>query len=401
MALGSALGEYPDSLDSSIRYHGQLDMCEGPILDLGGILVLLIRPSLAGLHNLLPCLGRRRGLSAVVPCDRVHLDLLREVAPEVSRVDDKTLYKCWCTKADNSPVDMVLPTGALRLPAIAHVLAPARQDEVVLGTKVLVAARHGDAAVLGGSEVEDRVPVIGEDGDGVAEEPEAGDAAVRVHVEADVRVALRSGPGQLPGKALRGPALLHAEDGLPAAARALPGEHLGVIGAEAALNRDERRVVAREVGRVDLDAVDGARGDAQPDDDPIEGLRVVPARLPAVVPGARVHHLARLADGWRGREEVGGLCEPLVREAEDLPAEGGRDEIYFRGQPSVLRWSEVVNAELQPRHVVSRPSRHLLSYLCWKSGMSGRCRPRPHLWPRRCRAYTGFHLPCLPCRLST
>lgn len=311
-------------------------MCKGLVLNLGSKFVLLVWPSLAGLHDLLPCLSRGRGLSGVLPLNSVHPHLLRKVASEESSVDDKPLDERRRTEADDSPVDMVLPTGALRLPTIAHVLTPARQDEVVLGAEVLVTARDGDASVLGGSEVQDGVPVVGEDWDGVAEEAEAGDAAVRVHVEADVGVALARGPGQLPGEALRGPALAHAEDGLPRAARPLPGEDLGVVEAEAPLDRDEGSMVAGEVGRVDLDAVHGARGDAQPDDDPVEGLRVVPARLPAVVPGARVHHLARLADGRRGREEVRSLGEPLVREAEDLSSQGGGDEICVL--VSLLSW---------------------------------------------------------------
>lgn len=233
-------------------------MCKGLVLNLGGIFMLLIRPRLAGLHDLLPCLSCGWWHPGVIPLDGIHLDLLGEVASEKCRVDYKALYERRRTETYDSPVNMVFATGALRLPAIAHVLAPARQDEVVLSAEVLVTARHGYATVLGGGKVENGVLVVGEDGNGVAEEAEAGDASVRVHVEADVGVALLGGPGQLPGEALRGPALAHAEDGLPAAAGALPGKDLSVVEAEATLDGDEGRVVAGEEGRVNLDAVDGA-----------------------------------------------------------------------------------------------------------------------------------------------
>lgn len=59
-------------------------------------------------------------------------------------------------------------------------------------------------------------------------------------------------------------------------------------------------VVPHKEARVDLDAVDHRTGHTQLDDDPIVGLWVVAARLPAVVPGACVHEHAWSVDGRAG-----------------------------------------------------------------------------------------------------
>lgn len=316
-------------------------MRERLVLYLAHKLVLGIGTRLAPLHHFLPrrCVCGRLARLLLGPVNGSDLDALRVIAAEMRRVHDDLVHEAGRAQADNHPVHVALFARPLRLPAVAHVLAAPRQDEVVLGAKVLVAARHGHAAVLRRGQVQDGVGVRGQDGHGVAKEPEAGDAAVWVHVEADVRVARAArrvggggGGGEFPGKALRRPAWLDAQDRLPGAAAALPGQHAGVgvgIGLETALDRDKGRVVAAEKGRVDLDAFDGARGHAEPDDDPVKRLWVVAARLPAVVPGACVDHLAGLADGSRRREQVACFGEPFVGEAEDFATQGGGDEVCF------------------------------------------------------------------------
>lgn len=375
-------------------------MGEGRVGHGGRELVLLIRPRLARGDQLDPtgrgvggrlCPLAAGGGGSGVPRDSVHLDLLRVVPAEVGRVDEEALDEAGGAEADDGPVDVAPDTGAGRLPAVAHVLAAAGEEEVVLGAKVLVAAGDGDAAVLGGGEVEDGGGIGGEDGHGVAEEAEARDAAVGVHVEADVGVALLLLLlllllVQPPAEALRGPALAHAEDGLPATAAAAPGQDLvvgAVVRGEAALDGDVGGVVAAEEGGVDLDAGDGARGDAEADDDPVEGFGVVAARLPAVVPGARVDHLAGGADG-RGRgQEVGGLGEPLVREAEDAAAQSGGDEVFLvvvvAGVSSLLRVS---------LGVVQR-----MTYLYNLTGRLCRCPRRPPLWSAHRRSCIRSHPP--------
>jgi hypothetical protein len=65
-------------------------------------------------------------------------------------------------------------------------------------------------------------------------------------------------------------------------------------------------VVAVEEGRVDFHARYLAAGHPEPDHHPVEGRRVVPPRLPAVVPGAAVYEDAWARDRRRLGGEVGG-----------------------------------------------------------------------------------------------
>ena len=84
-------------------------------------------------------------------------------------------------------------------------------------------------------------------------------------------------------------------------------------------------MVAVEERRVDLHARDFSAGYAEADHHPVEGGGVVPAGLPAVVPGARVHEDARARDGGGFGGEVCCFGEPLVAEGEDFGAERGGD----------------------------------------------------------------------------
>ena len=53
----------------------------------------------------------------------------------------------------------------------------------------------------------------------------------------------------------------------------------------------------------------------------------MPARLPAIVPGARFDEVAGPADGFCGVDEVGSWGEELVGEGEDAGGQRGGDEI--------------------------------------------------------------------------
>lgn len=77
-------------------------------------------------------------------------------------------------------------------------------------------------------------------------------------------------------------------------------------------------MVAREEGGVDFDAGYGPRGDAEPNDGPVEGVGVVPARFPPVVPGAAVDEFGSVLDGWLGVNQICGVGEPFVGGGEDL-----------------------------------------------------------------------------------
>lgn len=76
-------------------------------------------------------------------------------------------------------------------------------------------------------------------------------------------------------------------------------------------------MVTAEEGSVDFDAGDGAGGDTQADDGVVEGLGVVAAGLPAVVPRAGEDELGFVLDGWLGVYQVGGVGEPFVGAGED------------------------------------------------------------------------------------
>ena len=135
---------------------------------------------------------------------------------------------------------------------------------------------------------------------------------------------------QLPRLPLRRAARLDLQNRLPPAKRRVRHDSIGVVVSEkAALNGYLWCVVAVEEGCVDFDAVHAAAGYAEPEHDPVEGLRVVAAGLPPVVPRACVREDAGFAYGWCWGDQVGCCCEPLVAEAEDLRAECGRDEVWF------------------------------------------------------------------------
>lgn len=77
---------------------------------------------------------------------------------------------------------------------------------------------------------------------------------------------------------------MDGEDGLPAALGAGPGEDFIVaVGVKAAFYGDVRGVVAAEEGGVDFDACDGAGGDAEANEHPVEGREIVAAGFPAYV----------------------------------------------------------------------------------------------------------------------
>lgn len=235
-------------------------MRERPVLHRRRKLVLLIRPRLACPHHLDPTLRSSLGLTfAILPRNRLDSHTLGEISSEMRRVHDQPLHKPGCAQADDSPVHMALFARALRLPPVAHVFAPAGKDEVVLCAKVLVTTGHSDAAILRGGKVKYHSSIRGKDGHGVAKEAETSDAAIGVHVETDVRVALRGWGGEFPAEALGGPAFLDAEDAFPLSLGALPGEDFVVaVGTEDALDGDVWCVVAAEEGGIDLDACYGA-----------------------------------------------------------------------------------------------------------------------------------------------
>ncbi len=302
MHLHGSLRQDTQSLYTSVWYDDQFDIGERLVPDQAVDGVLLIGTALEWLSNVEPARGIVARGRSFTPGDGLEPHLLGKVAPEECRVDDETLYVPRRAQLDDGPVEMALGPGPRRLPAVSHVLASAGVYQVVLGSEMLVAAGQRYASVLGRRQIEDDLGVFWEDGHGMPVQTEPGDAAVGVHVQPDMGVLLRRRLVELPGVSLRRSTRLQAEDGLPAAAVAFPREDLVVVGVEAALDGDSRRVVAIEESRVNLDAFYDARGYAQADHDPIKRSSIVPSGLPTVIPGTAVHHLTRLPDGGSRRK---------------------------------------------------------------------------------------------------
>lgn len=141
---------------------------------------------------------------------------------------------------------------------------------------------------------------------------------------------------ELPAESLRRAALLDAKNSLPTTTLALPRENLVIVLAEATLDRDGGRMVAVEESRVNLDTLDGARGDSQTNHNPVELGGVVSPCLPTVVPRTGINHLSGLADRGRRGDEVGRFGEPFVRETENFATESSRDKIYIPFQLALV-----------------------------------------------------------------
>lgn len=321
-AHSTPASKHANPLNTSIRNDDHLDVTihsVNPLQHTSIVLVLRIRPRLLRRQNLRPHLTLVLGnLLARRRSENLHL--LREVAPEVRRVDDQLLDHARRAELDDRPVD-VLAARTLRLPAVAHVDAAAGQQQVGDAAEVLVGALDGDAAVDGGREVEDRVGVLRQHGDDGAEEAEARDAAVGEHLQAHVGVCLVCAGRQDPAVSLARAAFLFWQDSLPAGEVLALDLLLFVVGREAALHGDLGRLVAVEEGCVDFDALDFAGGDAEAEDYPVERLCVVSSCLPAIIPCSRVGEDAWLADGLFGVVEVLGGGEPFVGEGKDARSE--------------------------------------------------------------------------------
>lgn len=89
------------------------------------------------------------------------------------------------------------------------------------------------------------------------------------------------------------------------------------------LHADCLRVIPVEERRVDLDARRSPARDAQLDDNPIVVFRVMPPRLPPVVPSAGGHEDARAANRRLRVRKVGRGGKPLVGTREDGRGKGG------------------------------------------------------------------------------
>jgi len=152
--------------------------------------VLLVRAALDRFDDLGPslCIGTR--LSIALPVESFQLYLLWEISAEVGSIDDEVLDQTRCSESDDCPVDMTLDSGSCSLPPVAHILASSWVDEVIFGSKVLVAARDGNSSVLGCCEIKDGILVVWEDRHGMAKETEPGNASIRVHVQSDMCVLL-------------------------------------------------------------------------------------------------------------------------------------------------------------------------------------------------------------------
>src|SRR5215472_10997912 len=112
---------------------------------------------------------------------------VRRVALEVRRVDLDSHDPAGPPEGKEGPLVARLP-APMRLPALSHVRTQAGKSDVERRAVMLVAAGHEPAAMGHGQKIERRAAVLG----GkvtlhLAVDAKAGDAAIRVDIEADMR----------------------------------------------------------------------------------------------------------------------------------------------------------------------------------------------------------------------
>mmetsp|Transcript_52286 Transcript_52286/g.147160 ORF Transcript_52286/g.147160 Transcript_52286/m.147160 type:complete len:383 (+) Transcript_52286:173-1321(+) len=300
----------------------------------------------------------------------LHDAALREVPLEVVRVDLDLIDAAPCAQLHDEPVAGVVEVdeavlagqqdlGAIRvaggLPPLVHLLGPAGGQAVPRVAVVRVAPGQGSPAVVREGEVLQPLPRRPEAVHRqlhLPERTEAGNTAVGVVVHADVGRDTRAGAGEevvagllVPG-AQRGlrqrlvpvqglQVLVHLLDiGCRRARAHLPGGAGDArrelqAGAVARQDADGGHVVAREEGRVGLEAVDDPWR-AQLDHAPVVAGCAFATALPAVHPLAEVgeepvleNRRVELEEHLRGRK-------PLIRREEHPPALVAADQVGQR-----------------------------------------------------------------------
>ena len=214
---------------------------------------------------------------------------VRRIAFEVERVDDCALDRPLGRELDDDPV-RPLAAGALGLPAVTHVHAAARHDEIMTRAEELVITSNDEPSVLRSGEVDElgarelsRPASAGHD---VTVDAQACDAAIWVNVESQMGETLRDVDGE---EVLAVALQVHArKDRRPL--NFIGGElrDVGVAVDARALDRARFRVIAFEERRVDDEPADDAR-EAEPDDRGVvigieaRGFGILPlaARLPS------------------------------------------------------------------------------------------------------------------------
>ena len=125
------------------------------------------------------------------------------------------------------------------------------------------------------------------------------------------------------------PALLLWQYGLPLGKVLALDLLLSIVHNETSLHSYFWCMVAVEEGRVDLHSLDPTRCDAKSEDYPVEKLRIVPSRLPAVIPCSCIREDARFANWGSWRRKILCGCEPFVGTGEYARAKWFANEVFY------------------------------------------------------------------------
>ncbi len=202
-----------------------------------------------------PVLGTLDVVVADIDADRAqvgHLDraAVREVALEVGGVDDRAGNRAAHAERNDDPV-MAGSAPAPGFPAVAHVLAAPRDEQPVIGPVMGVGIGDDPAAGESRREIDVAALDAGRVEIGGAEHPQPRDPAVGMDMEAQVAPHIVVGAGQ---EVVRVRVeMLHPDQFRPR--RVVVGVTVGPAGLDPALGR----VVAGEVGRIHVEAVDRPR----------------------------------------------------------------------------------------------------------------------------------------------
>ncbi len=222
---------------------------------------------------------------------------------------------------------MPRPASPTRLPASAHVDGPTGRDEIVHRPEEGVAARERQASVTHAGEIDlarlevrgrllvDRLAEVRHD---LAEDPQPRDAAIRIDVQAHVRV---------------GASVLHGEEVLRAGTKRSLRQHLGpgrplelTLGRVRCLEGCIGRVVSEEVRGVDVEPANAPRY-PEFDDAPVVPVPTLSAALPAIHPLPAVGELVRQEDGGFGLHQVLALGEEVVIGGDGFATHGRGGEV--------------------------------------------------------------------------
>src|SRR3989344_4030973 len=320
--------EQAQAADTAVREHVHPYVGDrAQRVDLLAELVLGVHLQFLAWQQLAPeqALGLDLAVGAAFDEGRLDRAAVRVVAFEVQGVDDDAFDLARMAEGDDYPV-VTWGTATCSFPAVAHVDATARVEDVAHAAEVFVRAGQGATAIQCRSQVNFFVvtyvrPVA----ERYAIDAQTCDAAVRIDVEAQVGEGLCIGNFMVV---------------VAVALQLYCGQYFSPLGGigrvafsdKAAFQGCRRREVTGEEAGVDVHTLDRARY-AQADYRAVITFEALAARLPAIHPLAVVIEHALLPYG-RGRlEQTVNVGEPVVGDRDGLGAQArvGAGDVFLKG----------------------------------------------------------------------